>query len=66
MASTYRKVKRVILDGPRVLIEWETGNPDLTVHPNRDDAIADAARTAARLGTYVHDTARQEALAFLP
>lgn len=65
METSSRKAKRVILDGPLVTIEWEDGAADLERHPNVHEARIAAAQTAGRLGTFVHDTAKQEALSFL-
>lgn len=61
-----RKAKRVVLDGPRVTIEWEDGGESsLRVHANVHEALRDAALCAAHFGTYVFNTARQEALSYL-
>lgn len=66
MDNYSRKAKRVVLDGPNVKIEFEDGGITLRVAKDRDEAIRDAAACAAQFGTYVHDTAKQEALSFLP
>jgi hypothetical protein len=69
MENSRHTVRRVVLDGPRVTVEHtaESGMEASThVFTDCDDARSAAAITAATYGTYVHDTAHQDALAFLP
>lgn len=66
MDNYSRKAKRVVRDGPRVTVEYADGGKTLLLQDSADEAIRVAAETAAMYGTYVHDTAKQDALAFLP
>jgi hypothetical protein len=50
-----KRANRIVLDGLRVTVEFETGPPALRVWDTADEARRDAAVCAAAFGAYVFD-----------